>query len=145
MRIWSLVRGWWFGMGHFTAGLNWIAHAFTFQYAMPHWFGYGAVVLLSLYLAIFPAMAAGLAWRYGRGDRLPFVLLFAAAWILTEWLRANLFTGFAWNPLGVIWMAVPPLAANARWIGTYGLSGLDRKSTRLNSSHISAPPMPSSA
>src|SRR3546814_9515585 len=85
------------------------------------------------------AMAAGLAWRYGRGDRLPFVLLFAAAWILTEWLRANLFTGFAWNPLGVIWMAVPPLADSARWIGTYGLSGLtiliDRKSTRLNSSH----------
>src|SRR3546814_1082700 len=21
----ALVRGWWFGMGHFTAGLNWIA------------------------------------------------------------------------------------------------------------------------
>jgi apolipoprotein N-acyltransferase len=27
------------------------------------------VVLLSLYLAVYPAMAAGLAWRYGRHDR----------------------------------------------------------------------------
>ena len=25
----------------------------------------------------------------------------AAAWIVTEWLRATLFTGFAWNPVGV--------------------------------------------
>lgn len=120
----ALVRGWCFGLGHFTAGLNWIAHAFTFQDAMPHWLGYGAVVVLSLYLAVYPAMAAGLAWKYGRQERRRFVLLFAVAWIVTEWLRASMFTGFAWNPLGVIWIAALPLADSARWIGTYGLSGL---------------------
>lgn len=120
----ALLRGWSFGAGHFTAGLNWIAHAFTFQEAMPHWFGYLAVVLLSLYLAVYPAMAAGLAWKYGNGDQRRFVLFFAAAWMVTEWLRANMFTGFAWNPLGVIWIAALPLADSARWIGTYGLSAL---------------------
>jgi apolipoprotein N-acyltransferase len=26
---------------------------------------------------------------------------FAGLWIVTEWLRSWLFTGFAWNPLGV--------------------------------------------
>lgn len=120
----ALSRGWWFGVGHFTAGLNWIAHAFTFQDAMPHWFGYGAVFLLSLYLAVYPAMAAGLAWKYGSEDRRKFVLLFAVAWLVTEWLRANMFTGFAWNPMGVIWISALPLADGARWIGTYGLSAL---------------------
>ena len=30
---------------------------------MPAWLGWVAVVLLSLYLAIYPALAAGLAWR----------------------------------------------------------------------------------
>ncbi len=35
---------------------------------MPAWLGWVAVVLLSLYLAIFPAAAAGLAWRWGRGE-----------------------------------------------------------------------------
>ena len=120
----ALVRGWWFGAGHFTAGLNWIAHAFTFQDAMPHWFGYGAVALLSLYLAVYPAIAAGLAWKYGRADRRQLILLFAVAWMVTEWLRANMFTGFAWNPLGAIWIAVLPLAESARWIGTFGLSCL---------------------
>lgn len=120
----ALLRGWSFGVGHFTAGLNWIAHAFTFQEAMPHWFGYLAVALLSLYLAVYPAMAAGLAWKYGQRDRRQFILFFAAAWMVTEWLRANMFTGFAWNPLGVVWIAALPLADSARWIGTYGLSAL---------------------
>ncbi|MGE3396888.1 MAG: apolipoprotein N-acyltransferase [Sphingomonas sp.] len=119
----ALARGWWFGVGHFALGLNWIATAFTYQAAMPPWLGWLAVVLLSLYLAVFPAAAAGLAWRWGRRDRLALVLVFAAAWIVTEWLRATLFTGFAWNPLGVA-LVPSGLAGWARWIGTYGLSGI---------------------
>jgi len=119
----ALARGWWFGVGHFALGLNWIATAFTYQAAMPAWLGWLAVVLLSLYLAIFPAAAAGLAWRWGRRGRVALALILAAAWIVTEWLRATLFTGFAWNPLGV---ALVPTAASylAIAIGTYGLSAI---------------------
>src|SRR3954453_14429770 len=56
----ALARGWWVAVGHFTLGLNWIATAFTYQAAMPTWLGWVAVVLLSLYLAVYPAVAAGL-------------------------------------------------------------------------------------
>lgn len=119
----ALLAGWLFGVGHFSVGLNWIAHAFTYQDAMPHWFGYGAVVLLSLYLAVYPAAAAGLAWRWGRHDPRVLVLVFGAAWIVTEWLRATMFTGFAWNPLGVIGLGLG-IDHAARVTGTYGLSGL---------------------
>jgi apolipoprotein N-acyltransferase len=119
----ALARGWWFGVGHFVLGLNWIATAFTFQAEMPASLGYLAVVLLSLYLAIYPAAAAGLAWRWGRRNDLRLVLVFAAAWIVTEWLRATMFTGFAWSPLGVSLVATPA-AWSARLVGTYGLSGL---------------------
>ncbi len=144
------VRGWLFGLGHFTVGLNWIAHAFTYQDAMPHWFGYGAVVALSLYLAVFPAVGGVVAYVSTnitpfassevekRGSEqvdtristsldtngVFFALLLAATWIATEWLRATLFTGFAWNPLAAIWVAVLPVAQSTEWIGTYGLSGL---------------------
>ena len=100
----ALARGWWFGVGQFVLGLNWIATAFTYQAAMPAWLGWVAVVLLSLYLAIYPAAAAGLAWRWGGADKAALVLLLAAAWIVTECLRATLFTGFAWNPVGVTWI-----------------------------------------
>src|SRR6059058_2463653 len=77
----SLAVGWGFGLGQFVIGLNWIATAFTYQAAMPAWLGWVAVVLLSLYLAVYPALAAGLAWRWGRSDRLALTLLLAAAWI----------------------------------------------------------------
>lgn len=118
----ALARGWWFGLGHFVVGMNWIAGAFRYQDAMPVWLGYIAVVVLALYLAVYPAVAAGLAWRWGRANKTVYVLLFAAAWIVTEYLRASLFTGFAWNPLGVA-LVPTPADGLAKLIGTYGLSG----------------------
>lgn len=117
----ALARGYWFAVGHFTIGLNWIAGSFAYQDAMPAWLGWIAVVALSLYLAVYPAMAAGLAWRHGRTHSVAFALLFAAAWIVTEWLRATVFTGFAWNPLGVVWVGASGVS---RLIGTYGLSAI---------------------
>ncbi|MEA3041737.1 MAG: apolipoprotein N-acyltransferase [Sphingomonadales bacterium] len=120
----ALARGWWFGVGHFTLGLNWIATAFTYQAAMPAWLGWIAVVLLSLYLALYPAIATGLAWKYGRRHPLALVLWFASAWIVTEWLRATLFTGFAWNPAGAALLDAAGIAGLARLVGTYGLSGI---------------------
>ncbi len=143
----ALARGYWFGVGHFVLGLNWIAGSFRYQDAMPVWLGWIAVVVLSLYLAVYPALAAGLAWRWGKrrpragegryedmapdsqagprlreGDEVRFVLIFAAAWIVTEWLRATMFTGFAWNPLAAAF--VDNSVVNiAPWIGTYGASG----------------------
>jgi apolipoprotein N-acyltransferase len=119
----ALARGWWFGVGHFTIGLNWIATAFTFQSNMPAWLGWVAVVLLSLYLAIYPAMAAGLGWRYGRKGSMRLSLVLAAGWIVTEYLRATMFTGFAWNPLGVVLLPTF-FSRTAVLVGTYGLSGL---------------------
>jgi apolipoprotein N-acyltransferase len=119
----ALARGWWFGVGQFVLGLNWIATAFTYQAAMPAWLGWIAVVLLSFYLAIYPAAAAGLAWRWGRGSRVTLTLILAAAWIVTEWLRGTMFTGFAWNPVGVV-LIDSPLVLPAPLIGTYALSGI---------------------
>ncbi|WP_257545040.1 apolipoprotein N-acyltransferase [Sphingopyxis sp. DBS4] len=147
----ALGVGWAFGVGHFTIGLNWIATAFTYQAAMPAWLGWVAVLLLSLYLAVYPALAAWGAWAVQKfvapaqagaagglssaddprpiaapaftGATLSFILAFAALWTLTEWLRSWMFTGFAWNPLGVTLAPTEVLPLLSKWIGTYGLSG----------------------
>jgi apolipoprotein N-acyltransferase len=116
--------GWWFGFASFLVCLNWIATAFTFQENMPAWIGWLGVLLLSAYLGLFPALAAALAWRLSHHQRLGFVLLFAASWMLCEWLRSGLLGGFAWNPIAVIWLPLPAIAQAAKWIGTYGMSGL---------------------
>jgi apolipoprotein N-acyltransferase len=56
-------------------------------------------------------------------DSLLLILAFAGLWIITEWLRSWVFTGFIWNPLAVgfvshwfdLWLPT---------IGTYGVGGL---------------------
>jgi apolipoprotein N-acyltransferase len=122
--VWrALLTGWAFGLGQFVVGLNWIATAFTFQSNMPAWLGWVAVVLVSLYLAIYPALAAGLAWRFGRDDRVVLVTVLGGAWAITEWLRGTMFTGFPWNPAAAA-LAPTPLITVTPLIGTYGLSGL---------------------
>ena len=129
----ALLVGWLFGVGHFTVNNNWIQHAFDYQDRMPPVLGYGAVVGLALYLALFPMVTAGLAWRLAspRAVRdcltrpgIAFACVAGAAWIAGEWLRSTLFTGYAWNPLAVMWVPVQPVAWIATIIGTYALSGL---------------------
>ncbi|WP_245739193.1 apolipoprotein N-acyltransferase [Sphingomonas rubra] len=121
----ALWRGWMFGVGHFTVNNNWFQHAFDFQDAMPPVFGYFAAVALALYLAVYPMTAAGIAWRFrGRAPDAAWTLLFGAAWIATEYLRAVLFTGYAWDPLAAIWLPVIGVARLTAFVGTYALSGL---------------------
>ena len=122
----AALLGWSWGVGHFCLGDNWIATAFSYQAQMPAWLGWVGVFLLSLYLAVFPALAAFAAWHFRR-NRLAYALAFAGSWIISEWLRGWVFTGFAWNPLGVALLgnhAGQGLAMLARWVGTYGLSGI---------------------
>src|SRR3546814_704783 len=141
--------GWAFGVGHFAIGLNCIATAFTYQAAMPAWLGWIAVVLLALYLAVYPALAAWGAWLTQKivapakagaaggmtptapafaGATLSFILAFAALWTLTEWLRSWVFTGFAWNPLIASWpdltRIVIPYIDVLSLLGSYGASAL---------------------
>ena len=118
----AFLAGWLFGVGHFVIGLNWIATAFTFQAAMPEWLGYVAVVLLSLYLAIFPALAALGAYWIGKDRPWTFILALAGMWIVTEWLRSWLFSGFIWNPLAVTLSA--GFWAGSAYVGTYGLAAV---------------------
>ena len=118
----AVLIGWMFGLGQFVVGLNWIATAFTFQAAMPAFFGWIAVFLLSLYLAVYPALGALAGW-FARKSPAGMVLALAGGWGIAEWLRANIFTGFSWNPVGVALVDTPWREASAT-LGTYGLSAL---------------------
>ena len=124
----SLWRGWSFGWAHLTLANNWIATAFTYQAKMPEILGWAAVPLLCVYLAVYPALAALLAHlAVRRAGPLAFGAVFAAAWIVTEWLRSWVFTGYPWPPLGLMLLGgweSEGLAMVLPWLGTYALSGL---------------------
>lgn len=117
----AAVVGWLFGVGQFVVSLGWIATAFTYQAAMPPVMGWVTVLLLSMFLALYPGIAAALA-RAWPGGRISRVLVFATAWMLTEWLRGHILSGFAWNPLGVAWLS-SDIGQAAAWVGGLGLSG----------------------
>lgn len=120
--------GWLFGLGHFTLGNSWIATAFTYQSNMPAVLGWAAVPLIAVYLAVYPMLASlGARWLAGRHGGLPTALAFAGCWIVTEWLRSWVFTGYAWNPLSMLLLGPmdrPGLAALAPVMGSYALSGV---------------------
>lgn len=124
----AFFRGWLFGLAHFTVTNLWIATAFTHQQQMPAFLGWFAVPLLSTYLALFPATAFAAAYRLARGkSTLAYALALGGAWILAEWLRATLFTGYAWGPFSLALLGPfdrPGLAALLPFTGTYALSGL---------------------
>ena len=121
--------GWLFGFSHFTLTNNWIATAFTFQSDLAPVIGWYAVPLLGAVLAFFPALAAGLAYRFmGASKSLASLsFLFAATWVLAEWLRSWVFTGYGWGPLSLALLGPHDRAGLANllpFFGTYALSGL---------------------
>lgn len=124
----ALWIGWTFGWAHLTLANNWIATAFTYQSDMPEMLGWVAVPLLCIYLAVYPALAALVTHLQARrSGALAFGAVLAAAWIVTEWLRSWVFTGYPWPPLGLMllggwdWSGIAILLP---WLGTYALSGL---------------------
>ncbi len=124
----ALWRGWWFGWAHLTLANNWIATAFTHQAKMPEVLGWAAVPLLCIYLAIYPMLAVLTAHLLARKRPLwAFGLVLAGAWVVTEWLRGWVFTGYPWPPVGLMILGgwdTPGLARLLPWLGTYTLSGL---------------------
>lgn len=124
----AALLGWLFGVAHFTLANNWIATAFTFQAEMPPALGWVAVPLLALYLAVYPALAAGAARAFARrGSLAAFAPAFGASWIVGEWLRSWVFTGYAWAPLSLALIGPfdrPGAALVLPLLGTYALSGV---------------------
>jgi apolipoprotein N-acyltransferase len=92
-----------------------------------------ALVLFSLYLALYPALAAGI-WSFCAGHArngssstdTPFsptwhgALAFASAWAIGEWLRGTAFTGFPWLASGYA-QVDGPFAGFAPLAGVYGV------------------------
>ncbi|MGV8997550.1 MAG: apolipoprotein N-acyltransferase [Parvibaculaceae bacterium] len=117
----SAAIGWWFGFGYFLFGLYWIGFAFMveadkFAFLMPF-----AVVALPAGLALFVGAATALArlyWRQGY----PRIVMLALSWVIFEWLRGHILTGFSWNLLGQSFVSSLSLMQWSALIGPYGLS-----------------------
>lgn len=115
----AILRGWLFGIGQFASGIFWIAESFQYN-ALPYSIAWLATAGLVLILAVYPACYAGLFAGLLGSNRGGFALLgWSAGWVLFEWLRGTLFTGFTWLQVGLA-QVDGPLSGWLPITGTYG-------------------------
>ncbi len=117
----AFALGWWFGLGHFTSGLYWIANAVTVDGDRFIWFIPFAALGLPMIVAVYSGLAVAIA-ALTRFEGVGRVLVFAVAWAGIEWLRGHLFTGFPWNLAASAWVGVPEILQSASVIGAWGLT-----------------------
>jgi apolipoprotein N-acyltransferase len=120
-----------FALGHFVAGLYWIAAALFVDIAQYWWalpfavFGLPAFMAAYLAAGVYVAAQARFRLKLGGVAR---VCAFAVMWSVAEWLRGHLFTGLPWNLIGYVWAGAFPgalaMLQSTAWIGIYGLGFL---------------------
>jgi len=88
--------GFLFGLAYFVVGLWWIFISLHDIGGMNAALSVAAVVLLSAYMALFFGLASALGKKLERPHILLNSAIMAAAWVLMEYLRGQLFTGFPW-------------------------------------------------
>src|SRR5688572_26932064 len=110
-----------FGMGLFGAGVSWVYISLSQFGGMPAPL---AALGTFLFCALLAAFTGGAGWLQARVPAAPAaraMLLIPAAWILFEWLRSWVLTGFPWLSAGyaaVGW----PLQGLAPLAGVFGIS-----------------------
>jgi len=120
--------GFFFGMGLFVAGIGWIYVALHDYGNMPMPLALLATLLFATFLSLYPALAGYAQARFGEtnGVRFPatnlhLTLVMPGAWVLAEWLRGTIFTGFPWLAFGYA-HSDSPLAGYAPLFGVYGVT-----------------------
>jgi apolipoprotein N-acyltransferase len=110
-----------FGLGLFGAGIGWIYVALYDYGNMPLPLALPATLLFAAFIALFPALVGYMQARFPAGNGLHLVLVMPAVWVLGEWLRGTIFTGFPWLTMGYV-HSDSPLAGYAALLGVYGVS-----------------------
>lgn len=116
------------GLGYFVGSLHWL-----WTVTIPGW------LLLGAFLAIYPGLWTlflGLVakprprandelpvWFRSRSNLLAAVLA-SSAWVVLEWVRGTLFSGFGWNGLGIGLVDNLPMIQFADITGVAGISFL---------------------
>jgi apolipoprotein N-acyltransferase len=118
----AACRGFFFGLGYFCANVHWVYISLHEFGGMPGWMAGGCVIALAACLALFPALAGWLSRSLPCPERWRLPLLIPAIYLLLEWLRGWIFTGFPWATTGSSQVGL--LAGWFPLLGAYGVGAL---------------------
>jgi apolipoprotein N-acyltransferase len=119
----AALVGWLYGFANFITGVYWVYISTHTYGGAPAWLGALLAVTLSAYLALYPALALGLAVRLGWLRSRAGWLGVPALWLLLELVRGWFYSGFPWLSLGELSLDTP-LVRLAPLIGVHGVSAL---------------------
>lgn len=112
---------WWFGLGYFGAGISWVHVSIAEFGGMPLPISLALMLILSAYLALFPAICFKILQKFFALQLWPLALPFI--WLASEYVRAHFMTGFPW--LSVAYSQTNSILSE--WlpvVGEIGLSAL---------------------
>lgn len=121
----SVLRTFCFGLGFFGFGVSWVFVSIHDHSNAPLWAALFITLLFVSALSAVLAMMGGLYTFLAKRthpSRL-FILVFPLVWVLFEWVRTWLLTGFPWLLLGYT-LIDTPMQHFAPLVGVYGLSFL---------------------
>lgn len=119
----SFRMGYFFGMVHFATLLYWVIPCLKTYGMIPLYLSLIILFLLAAYLSLFTAgFAMAVNWICRDTKTLFFIA--PMLWVVFEYLRAHLFTGFPWELLGYSQYRILPVIQIADILGVYGLSWL---------------------
>lgn len=113
--------GSWYGAGLFAVGIHWLWHSIHVIGEAPLWLAGLVLLALVAIMAAYHGLALWLAVRLAPRGPLRWLATFPAAWLVVEWLRGWLASGFPWFSLGYA-ATDSPLAVLAPVVGVHGLS-----------------------
>jgi len=117
----SFGAGWWWGFGHFIVAFYWIAESFLVDAARFGWMIPFAIGGLAAYMALYVGLAALVAHRLKLSGPAK-VIAFAALWVMGEWLRGHVVSGFPWDLTGYALAFSDAFNQYAALGGIWGLS-----------------------
>jgi apolipoprotein N-acyltransferase len=120
----AFKTGFVFGIPYFFGTLYWIYHSINHYGGVSFISSVAIVVLLCLYLSLYPGVFAVLFNIAIRNTKLPALLVAPAFWVVLEFLRSYVFTGFPWSSIGYTQYKFLTLIQIADITGIYGISFL---------------------
>ncbi len=117
----AFADGWWWGWGFSISGLYWFTIALLTDPEKFAWLIPFALFALTAVIAVYHGVAC-LLFKITRCRGIAGIFVFSVIWMLVEYARGHLFTGFPWNLAGYSFTCCDALLQLASLVGMYGLT-----------------------
>ena len=114
--------GYFFGIGFFLSGVNWISHSLTFdqnfKFLVPL-----AIIGFPIFLGLFFGLSNLIVGPFLQNN-FTSILLFSSSFAFADFLRAKILTGFPWNLWAYTWSWKPEILQSLFFIGFFSFNFL---------------------